>query len=115
MCAGAEAAQGLLELASHSEYGEEVVDLAQRHATAALRSLAKKQRQDESDDTAGQAHVIAWDFYTRLWEADLSEPGGPCIANATHAAVFREQFCEEGGREDEAKAGAIESVHIDSR
>jgi hypothetical protein len=84
----AEAAQGLLELTSHFEYCEDVVDLAQRHATAALRSLGAQERAERNDrNTAERARDCAWSFYTRLWEADLPEPGGPCIANATHAAV----------------------------
>lgn len=81
---GAEAAHALLELSAHYEYTTEVVDNAQRHATTALRRLAKLAGHERAhdcanDDTEAQqqqqeAVDMAWMFYTRLWEADLVVP-----------------------------------------
>ena len=93
---GSGAAHALLELSAHYDYTVDVVDTAQRHATAALRKLALlaaghpegKPSLDTTTATtvAGervesgarpqrrQAVEVAWAFYTRLWEADLVDP-----------------------------------------
>ena len=89
-----------VDVAAHNDYDAEAVDIAQRHATAALRRLADYRAPgarpgtgaggaaaggggDSGEERAGGSVVgmavggeeVAWAFYTRLWEADQVEPG----------------------------------------
>jgi hypothetical protein len=89
-----------VDVAAHNDYDAEAVDIAQRHATAALRRLADCRAPEARPGTgaggaaagggggsgegrAGGSVVgmavggeeVAWAFYTRLWEADQVEPG----------------------------------------